>query len=353
MLLLGHSTACFLDAHQSINVRNWIEGIMRFFALKGSEQLGAVAARALSIELDPHEERDFEDGEHKARPLVSVRGRDVYVLHSLGGGGGVSPNDKLCKLLFFLATCRENGAARVTAVVPYLAYARKDRQTKARDPVTTRYVAQLFEAMGTDRIMTLDVHNFAAYQNAFRCESIHLDTRKVFAPLIGKLAGDLPITIFSPDSGGVKRAQLLKEALEVETGKEIGFGFMEKRRSRNVVSGELFAGDVADKAVFIVDDLISTGGTILRAALACRERGAKAVYAIATHGLFGKGADILFGSQAIDRIIVTDSVDAAAVAKARYPLAPLDILPIGRLIGKAIRRLHAQGSISDLIGIDD
>ena len=326
---------------------------MRFFALNGSEQLGAAAARALSIELDPHEERDFEDGEHKARPLVSVRGRDVYVLHSLGGGGGVSPNDKLCKLLFFLATCKENGAARVTAVVPYLAYARKDRQTKARDPVTTRYVAQLFEAMGTDRIMTLDVHNFAAFQNAFRCESIHLDTRKLFAPLIGKLAGDLPITIFSPDSGGVKRAQLLKEALEAETGKEIGFGFMEKRRSRNVVSGELFAGDVADKAVFIVDDLISTGGTILRAALACRERGAKAVYAIATHGLFGKGADVLFGSQAIDRIIVTDSVDSAAVAKARYPQAPLDILPIGRLIGKAIRRLHAQGSISDLIGIDD
>ncbi|CAN7580314.1 ribose-phosphate diphosphokinase [Mesorhizobium amorphae] len=326
---------------------------MRFFALKGSEQLGAAAARALSIELDPHEERDFEDGEHKARPLVSVRGKDVYVLHSLAGDGGASTNDRLCKLLFFLATCKENGAAQLTAVVPYLAYARKDRQTKARDPVSTRYVAQLFEAMGTDRIMTLDVHNLAAFQNAFRCESIHLDTRKLFAPLIGKLAGDLPITIFSPDSGGVKRAQLLKEALEAETGKEIGFGFMEKRRSRNVVSGELFAGDVAENAVFIIDDLISTGGTMLRAALACRDRGARTVHAIATHGLFGKGGDLLFGSQAIDRIIVTDSVDTVAVAKARHPQAPLEILPIGSLIGNAIRRLHAQGSISKLIGIDD
>ncbi|CAN7635677.1 ribose-phosphate diphosphokinase [Mesorhizobium caraganae] len=226
---------------------------MRFFALKGSEELGVAAAQTLAIELDPHEERDFEDGEHKTRPLVNVRGEDVYVLHSLAGRGGASANDKLCRLLFFLATCKENGAARVTAVVPYLAYARKDRQTKAHDPVTTRYVAQLFEAMGTDRIMTVDVHNFAAFQNAFRCESIHLDTRKLFAPLIAKLAGDLPITIFSPDSGGVKRAQLLKETLEAESGKEIGFGFMEKRRSRNVVSGELFAGDVADNAVFIVD----------------------------------------------------------------------------------------------------
>ncbi|GLQ77276.1 ribose-phosphate pyrophosphokinase [Mesorhizobium huakuii] len=326
---------------------------MRFFALKGSEQLGAAVAQVLSIELDPHEERDFEDGEHKARPLVSVRGRDVYVLHSLAGSGSASANDRLCKLLFFLATCKENGAARATAVVPYLAYARKDRQTKARDPVTTRYVAQLFEAMGTDRIVTLDVHNFAAFQNAFRCESVHLDTRKLFAPLIGKLAGDLPVTIFSPDGGGVKRAQLLKEVLEAESDKEIGFGFMEKRRSRNVVSGELFAGDVVDHAVFIVDDMISTGGTMLRAALACRERGARTVHAIATHGLFGKGAEMLFGSQAIDRITVTDSVDSAALAKARHPQAPLDILPIGRLIGKAIRRLHTPGSISDLIGIDD
>ena len=85
-----------------------------------------------------------------------------------------------CKLLFFLATCRDNGAARVTAVVPYLAYARKDRQTKARDPVTTRYVAQLFEAVGTDCVVTLDVHNVAAFQNAFRCETIHLDARRLF-----------------------------------------------------------------------------------------------------------------------------------------------------------------------------
>ncbi|CAN7635435.1 hypothetical protein [Mesorhizobium caraganae] len=98
--------------------------------------------------------------------------------------------------------------------------------------------------------------------------------------------------------------------------------------------------------------MISTGGTLLRAALACRERGARTVHAIATHGLFGKGASMLFGSQAIDRIIVTDSVDSAAVAKARYPDARLDIVPVGRLIGKAIRRLHTLGSISELIGIE-
>lgn len=326
---------------------------MRLFALNGSEELGAAAASALGVKLDPHEERDFEDGEHKTRPLVSVRGKDVYVLHSLAGGGGASANDRLCKLLFFLATCRENGAARVTAVVPYLAYARKDRQTKARDPVTTRYIANLFEAVGTDRIMTLDVHNFAVFQNAFRCESIHLDTRKLFVPIIGTLVGDHPVTIFSPDGGGVKRAQLLKDTLEALTGKDIGFGFMEKRRSRGVVSGDIFAGDVTGSDVFIVDDMISTGGTMLRAALACRARGASAAFAIAAHGLFGKGAAALFAGRAVDRIIVTDSVASAASAKADYPSARLDILPTGPLIGEAVKRLHSHSSISDLLGIEN
>jgi ribose-phosphate pyrophosphokinase len=326
---------------------------MRFFALKGSEELGAAVAKALSINLDAHEERDFEDGEYKARPLVSVRGKDVYGLHSLAGSVGASANDRLCKLLFFLATCRENGAAQVTAVVPYLAYARKDRQTKARDPVTMRYVAQLFEAVGTDRIVTLDVHNLASFQNAFRRQSIHLDTRRLFVPIVSGLAGDQPITIFSPDGGGVKRAQLLKEALEAASRKDTGFGFMEKRRSRGVVSGDLFAGDVAGCAVFIVDDMISTGGTMVRAALACRERGAKAVYAVAAHGLFGKGADALFESPAIDRIVVTDSVASAARAKADHPSAQLDILPAGPLIGEAIRRLHSHGSMCDLLGIEN
>jgi ribose-phosphate pyrophosphokinase len=325
---------------------------MRFFALNDTAELGAAAARALEVALDPHEERDFEDGEHKARPLVSVRGRDVYVLQSLAGGGGVSVNDKLCKLLFFLATCRENGAARVTAVVPYLAYARKERQTKARDPVTTRYIAQLFEAVGTSRIVTLDVHNFAAFQNAFRCESIHLDTRRLFVPALRRLGGQ-PVTILSPDGGGVKRAQLLREMLESETGEEARFGFMEKRRSRGVVSGDLFAGDVAGSTVFIVDDMISSGGTMLRAALACRERGASAVHAIAAHGLFGKGAATLFDSPAIDRIIVTDSVASAALAKADHPSARLDIVPAGPLIGEAVRRLHSNASMSDLLGIGD
>ncbi|MBB3146813.1 ribose-phosphate pyrophosphokinase [Phyllobacterium trifolii] len=325
---------------------------MRMFVLNDTNDLGVAVAEMLSIPVAPHEERDFKDGEHKARPLVSVRGKDVYVLQSLAGGSVASVNDKLCKLLFFIATCRDNGASSITAIVPYLAYSRKDRQTKSRDPVTTRYVARLFEAVGTDRVITLEVHNIAVFQNAFRCQTVHLDVRKLFVPVIRRLAKELPLIVFSPDSGGMKRAQLLKETLEAVQGKEVGFGFMEKRRSRNVVSGELFAGDVKGSAVFIVDDMISTGGTMLRTAHACRERGAKAVYVFATHGLFNPGCEALFNSPAVNRVVVTDSVPLSHQTGSE-PHAKIEIVPVAALIGEAIRRLHSNKSITDLLGDED
>src|SRR5512135_3205205 len=139
---------------------------IHLFALNASRAFGERVAQRLGMPLSPHEERDFEDGEHKARPLASVRGADVFVIQSLYGEPGQGVNDKLCRLLFFIGALRDASAGRVTAVVPYLCYARKDRKTQARDPVTTRYVAALFEAVGTDRVLTLDVHNLAAFQNA-------------------------------------------------------------------------------------------------------------------------------------------------------------------------------------------
>lgn len=325
---------------------------MLIFALGDSREFGAAVAAALGRGLAAHEERDFEDGEHKARPMTGVRGRDVYVLHALGGGGA-SPNDRLAKILFFLAACREHGAARVTAVVPYLAYARKDRQTKRRDPVTTRYVAQLFEAVGTNCVVTLDVHNLPAFQNAFRCRTVHLEAGGLFVPRIRALAAGLPVTVFSPDGGGVKRAELLRQRYEAATGEPAGFGFMEKHRSGGVVSGSLFAGEVEGRAVFIVDDMISTGGTMRRAATASRERGAKAVFALATHGLFGPGSQAMLADPAIDRILVTDSLTSAARAAAASPGQRVQIVPTASLVAGAIRQLHRGGSIADLLGTDD
>ena len=124
---------------------------LRLFALHGTEVLGEKIARSLGCHLAALEERSFEDGEHKARPLANVRGADVYVVQSLHGGPEESANDKLCRLLFFIGALKDAGAARVTAVMPYLCYARKDRRTKAQDPVTIRYLATLFEAAGVER----------------------------------------------------------------------------------------------------------------------------------------------------------------------------------------------------------
>jgi len=140
---------------------------LMLFALDATRAYGEAIARELGITLSAHEEREFEDGEHKTRPLVNVRGRDVYVIQSLYADAKQSGNDKFVRLLFFLGALRDASACRLTAIVPYLAYARKDRKSKARDPVTTRYVATLFEAVGTDCVVTLDVHNLAAFQNAF------------------------------------------------------------------------------------------------------------------------------------------------------------------------------------------
>jgi ribose-phosphate pyrophosphokinase len=321
---------------------------MLFFALKGSERLGSRVAAAGGFPVALHEEREFDGGEHKARPLVSVMGQDVYVLHSLQPCDGASVNDRLLRLLFFLATCRDNGAANVTAITPYLAYSRKDRRTKPQDPVTTRYVAQLFEAVGTDRIVTLDVHNLMAFENAFRCPTIHLPTDRLFAADIAGRADEVPLAVVSPDPGGVKRAQLLCEALEVATGAPVGFGFMEKRRSAGVVSGTQFAGDIKGRAVHIVDDMICGGGTILRAAQAARDHGAREVHAIATHGLLTDAAvDTFAASTLVDSITLTDSTAPFGVSVTGLE-RKLRVIGCAPLISAAVRAVREGGILAEL-----
>lgn len=321
---------------------------MIFFALAGSDELGRNIADRGGFALSPLEEREFEAGEHKSRPLVSVRGEDVYILHGLHGRPGASANDKLCRLLFFIAACKENGAARVTAIVPYLAYSRKDRQTKARDPVTTKYVAALFEAAGADTVVTLDVHTIMAFQNAFRCTTIHLDTRQLFARHLCKNLSKGKLAVVSPDGGGIKRAQLFRETFQSRAGRPVDFGFMEKRRSAGVVSGTLFAGDVDGRTVFIIDDMICGGGTMLRAAAACREHGAAAVHAVATHALFSGGKPEILSGDVFDSVIVTDSAAPLQLPKS-VASGKLRIVSVAPLLAETVTRLHEGRSIEALL----
>ena len=229
------------------------EGDLALFALNATRDLGERIAQRLGIELSAHEERDFEDGEHKTRPLVNVRGQSCYVVQSLHGGPEESANDKLCRLLFFLGALRDASVVSVTAVIPYLCYARKDRKTKPRDPVTTRYVAALFEAVGVDRVVTLDVHNLAAFQNSFRCRTDHLSALPLFVEHFAPLARRHPVVVVSPDIGGAKRARAFGEALERAVEREVATAFVEKHRSGGVVTGGAFAGDVEDRVALIID----------------------------------------------------------------------------------------------------
>ncbi|WP_427913477.1 ribose-phosphate diphosphokinase [Ramlibacter sp. MMS24-I3-19] len=319
------------------------------FAFQSSRPWAERVAARLDLPLAPLEERDFEDGEHKTRPLASVRGRDVFVLHAMHGCGPQGVNDRLCRLLFFIGALKDAAAASVTAVVPYLAYARKDRKTKARDPVTTRYVAALFEAVGTDRVVALDVHNLAAYQNAFRCRSEHLEASHLFASHFAGLVGGNPVAVVSPDAGGIKRAERFREVLAATLGRPVAAAFAEKHRSEGVLTGELVVGDVQGHHAIILDDLIATGGTLARTARACVELGATRVDAAATHGLFVGDAPRVLADDALAGIVVTDSVppDRLAAGPARDKLT---VLPTDGLVAEAIRRIHAGGSLVELLG---
>ncbi|HEX5081504.1 MAG TPA: ribose-phosphate pyrophosphokinase [Blastocatellia bacterium] len=323
-------------------------GEIAIFALGPSREFGEKVGAHLGIPLSAHEEREFEDGEHKIRPLINVRGKDVFVIQSLYGDNRQSVNDKLCRLLFFLGALRDASAERVTAVVPYLCYARKDKKSKPRDPVTTRYVAGLFEAMGVDRIVTLDAHNLAAFQNAFRIHTEHLEAKRLFVEHFIPLARQEEVVVVSPDVGGVKRAEDFREALGAALDRPIHGAFMEKYRSEGVVSGEAVVGDVSGKMAIIIDDLISSGTTLARAAESCRARGATKIYAAASHGVFSGKASQTLSNSVMEKVVITDTIPPFRLDPdlARTKLVVLDA---ARLFAEAIRRIHSGGSIVELL----
>ena len=316
---------------------------MQIFDLTSFHSLGRNIADAAGYPLAALESRDFEGGQHKLRPLVNVRGEDVFVVSCLHATQGLSVNDHLIRMLFFVAACRDHGAARVTAVAPWLPYARKDRVTKPHDPVSSRYVAQLFEAVGTDTLITVDVHNLAAFQNGFRCRTINLDTLQLFSAVVADQAGDAPVTIMSPDLGGAKRAELLRQAVELVCNRPAGFAVIEKHRSGGVTSGDLFAGEVAGHDVWIVDDMIESGETMRRAAETCRERGARSVHLLAAHALCDAARLRQLLDAAITSVTITDTVGPIA------PPAPdprLRVVSVAPMIGQCLARMHSGRAIS-------
>lgn len=310
------------------------------FSLDSGRPLLGRVCRHLGVEPGRHGERTFADGEHKIRPLESVRGRDVFFVESLYSDDQLSVNDKVLRTLFFLA------AARGTLVAPYLCYARKDRRTKPRDPVTMRYLAMIIESVGVDRVVTVDVHNPAAYENAFRIPAVHLRAAPLLVEALSPHLDGQDVVVVSPDAGGVKRAEIFRQTLERRLDRSVELIFIEKFRSEGAVWGGTVVGAVVGRVAIILDDLISSGTTIAGAAAACRERGATAVYAAATHGVFAAEARRTLADAALDRLFVLDTLPPDRLdTRAQRRVEVLDSAP---LLATAIHRLHRHQSLADL-----
>jgi len=327
-----------------------LDDSISIFAPAASAGFGADVAAAVGLRLARHEELVFTGGEYKLRPIESVRGRSVYVIQSLFGDKSGSSNDRLCSLLFFIGALKDSGARRVTACVPFLAYARLDRRTAAHDPVTTRYVARLFEAAGADRVLALEVHNRAAFDNAFRCETVHLEAAPLFTRHFCAAAEGVEFAVATPDIGGAARARRVQELLQAALGRPVNFAIVDKKRSHGVVSGDLFAGEVEGRRVIIVDDLIDSGTTVLHAIDACRRAGALRVDVAATHASFAPAAHRLFDSGKPDSVLVTDSV-ALGDDFSAYLGGLLTVIKVAPTFAEAIRRLEHGGSLSELEGL--
>ena len=197
--------------------------------------------------------------------------------------------------------------------------------------------------------MTLDVHNLAAFQNAFRCRTDHLEAGALFVAALVPLLGTDDLVVVSPDAGGIKRAEAFRARLSAVLKRPITAAFAEKYRSGGVLTGDALVGDVGGKTAIIVDDLISAGNTVARAAHACREQGAARVLAVASHGVFAEAANTVLAASEVERIIVTDTIPPLRVTAPGLQSRLVQVSTAG-LFAEAIRRLHSNGSIVELLG---
>jgi ribose-phosphate pyrophosphokinase len=320
----------------------------RFYALSDSLELGKATARDAAIELSALDEQNFESGEFKIRPLTTVRDRPAFVLQTLAGSPTRSIADCFLRLLFLLNCLRDAGATPRVAIIPYLAYAREDRRTEPRDPVNTRYVAQLLEASGASQLIVLDVHNSSALDNSFRIEVDHLTAIPMMANHVATQMGAGDLVIVSPDLGGIPRALLFHEVLQKRLDRPVKTAYVEKRRKSAEACTGRFVGEVDGRHAVIVDDICATGATLIHAAERCREAGAKGVHIAVTHTPSPDGLKAVLACGAVTGVVATDS------AGLKFELTPAEqdklfTLPVADLLGQAIHHLLKGRSLVPLL----
>jgi ribose-phosphate pyrophosphokinase len=278
----------------------------------------------------------FQNGEIQVIVNESVRGDDAFVVQSTCS----PPNDTLMELLILIDALRRASARRVTAVIPFYGYARQDRKTRGREPITAKLVANLLTTAHCDRVLTMDLHA-GQIQGFFDIPVDHLTALPLLTDyIVGKHLEDL--IVVSPDVGGVARARNMAERLGAT------FGVIEKRRRRpNESEVMTVIGEVKDRTAILFDDIIDTGGTIAKAAHALIENGAKAVYACATHPIFAGEAFSTLAEAPFEEIIVTNTIPVTMPPEKTEGLN-VKVLSVAPLLAEAIVRIHEDLSVSKL-----
>ncbi len=310
---------------------------IKVFSGRANPELAAKVCQHIGIPVGQARTELFPDGELIVKLDEDVRGRDCFVIQST-----CNPvNDNLLELLIWIDCLMRASAKRITAVIPYFGYARQDRKSEGRTPITAKMVANIITAAGADRVIAMDLHA-AQVQGFFDLPVDHLLASPVFTeyyraelPKLGKIA------IVSPDPGNLKAASYYAETLSGD------LAFIDKRRqSGTQVAMTSIVGDIENKTVLMFDDMITTGGTVAEASRILMDHGAREVHVAATHGVFAGPAVERLVKSPIKRIVITDTVPLVPQVEALRDR--LTVLSVADLFGEAVKRIHTNQSISIL-----
>lgn len=310
-----------------------MDGRLQVFSGNAHPQLATDIMNELDQPLGRAVVGKWQNGETRVKLEENVRGSDVFIIQSMNE----PMNHHLMEMLMMIDAARRASAARITAVIPYYAYAKQEKKTSGREPISAKLVANLIVTAGADRVLTLDLHA-PAIEGFFDIPVDHLRATPLLAERI-KRTGDLDLVAVSPDAGGVARADVFRTRLRAP------LAIISKRHPGPDETEVLeMVGDVEGKVAVIVDDMISTGGTLALAADMLKARGARKVVAVATHGVFAGDALGLIERSSIERVYVTDTLPFPAGQDS----STVEIVPVAPMLAEAIMRIHTDLSISAL-----
>ncbi|WP_297791024.1 ribose-phosphate pyrophosphokinase [uncultured Anaerococcus sp.] len=321
----------------SCNGGSYIQrGELKLLSGNSNKALAESVAKYLGVSLGKADIEKFQDGEISIKINESIRGKDVYIMQPTSN----PTNDNLMELLIMIDACRRASAGYINAIIPYYGYARQDRKTRGREPITAKLVANLLTVAGADRVITMDLHA-GQIQGYFDIPVDHFSAIRLLSTHFKDFAYDRPdeYVVVSPDLGGVRRAREFADYLKLP------IAIIEKRRPRPNVSEVMSViGDYKGKHAIIVDDMIDTAGTITNAGEFLINSGAKDVYLVATHGVFSGNAIERINKSSVKEVVVTDTI-ALTEDKKIDKITQMSIAP---LLSEAIHRINTYESISGL-----